>query len=95
MSIPRARPGRKVLELKEHDRVVTAFANSAAGPGWANSPLWVVIRDGMTGLYREECIQPEEQTDEMHALYPFSQLAHVKMMAAVVRSARRKGVSKP
>ncbi len=53
--------------------VVTAWAESAAGPGWANSPVYVVLRatDG-TGTLTTECIQPPEQTLEMHTLYAVS-----------------------
>lgn len=26
------------------EKIVTAFAEYAAGPGWANRPLWVIVR---------------------------------------------------
>jgi len=64
------------------DRIVTAYAESAAGPGWANQPIWVIVR-GRDGALREECIQPDEQTDWMYALYAVSAAAHGSMVKAV------------
>ena len=74
--------------LKRTEHVVTAWAASAAGPGWANSPVWVLIRDMADGSHRTECLQPDEQTDEIRLLYQFSALAHCQMTAAVERMRR-------
>jgi hypothetical protein len=51
--------------------VVTAFAEPASGPGWANCPIWVILRDRQGDLHMK-CIQPEEQSPEMVVLYSIS-----------------------
>ena len=66
----------------KNESIVTAYAEPAAGPGWANRPLWVIVRDGNQKL-REECIQPEDQTQEMCALYSISAATHAAMVTAV------------
>jgi hypothetical protein len=68
--------------IKKGEAIVTAFAEYAAGPGWSNRPLWVIVRDADKRL-REECIQPSEQTAEMHALFRVSNAAHLAMSGAV------------
>lgn len=72
---------RQRAELGENEYVVTAYAERASGPGWANQPIWVIIRDRTTSQMREWCIQPEDQTEEMMTLYPFSEIAHRNMRA--------------
>ena len=64
------------------DTIVTAYAEPANGPGWANTPLWVIVRDA-AGKLRQECIQPGEQTEDMLTLYAFSALLHGRMTRAV------------
>ena len=73
------------------ETVLTAYAEGASGPGWANQPIWVIVRDG-NGALRQECIQPERQTAEMLTLYRISQSAHLAMTAAVerIRGRRRR-----
>lgn len=65
-------------------RVVTAWAESANGPGWANQPIWYLVEDDL-GKRTVECLQPQEQTSEMRTLYAFSQVAHLAMTKAVRR----------
>ena len=67
--------------MSEREIVVTAFAESCSGPGWANSPVWVVLKDG-DGKLSLDAIQPENQTDTMHTLYMVSQAAHLAMTKA-------------
>jgi len=70
--------------------IVTAYAESVSGPGWANQPVWVVYR-GRDGQLREECLQPDEQPAEMVWLYTVSQAAHgamVKLARKVIREDR-------
>jgi len=71
----------KVMMGKK-ETIVTAFAEYSAGPGWANRPLWVIVRGADQNL-REECIQPEDQTADMRALFHVSNAAHVAMTGAV------------
>lgn len=68
------------MNIKEC-HVVTAYAERAAGPGWANSPIWVIVRDGDKRLH-QICIQPEERTAHLHYLYDVSAASHAAMKAA-------------
>jgi hypothetical protein len=77
------------VKLDEHEYIVTAYAKPASGPGWANKPLWVVIGNKETGKFREDCIQPMEQTAGMVELYDFSALAHERMTNLVERIASK------
>jgi hypothetical protein len=69
-----------------YPRVVTAYAEFARGPGFANSPLWVVMEDldpeSKTGkrMYLD-CIQPEDQSNIVHTMYVVSEHAHLVMRA--------------
>lgn len=76
-------------ELREGDRVVAAWAESCSGPGWANTPVWVLVRrrDGTTV---EECIQPKDQTEAMRTLHHIA--AHV---ARVLAGEASKVLSRP
>ncbi|MEE4383750.1 MAG: hypothetical protein V2J02_17250 [Pseudomonadales bacterium] len=71
--------------MARHDwpRVVTVYAQPASGPGWGNSPVWVVLRE-RDGTLRQECIQPEDQTAGMRHLYRIASEVHRQM----VREAR-------
>ena len=76
------RRSRPRLYDPKTEHIVTAWAEPAAGPGWANRPLWVLIRDG-DGKLRVECIQPADQTVDMHILYSVSAAVHAQMTRAV------------
>lgn len=71
------------MKLNKNEYVVTAYASRASGPGWANTPVWVVICDRSTGKFREECLQPNEQSEGMRILYGVSEQAHTAMMHEV------------
>ena len=62
--------------------VITAWAESASGPGWANQPVWYLTRDD-NGKLEVECLQPNDQTKEMQILYAMSDITHRSMTAAV------------
>ena len=81
--------GDMMFKLNDRESVVTAYAESASGPGWGNSPVWVIVRDG-SGLLRQECIQPDEQNDQIGWLYAVSQQAHLTMTAAVTKLVLKK-----
>lgn len=66
------------MSKKQKRFVVTAFAEPCAGPGWANSPVWVILSDEEGRLYRE-CIQPDDQSAVMRTLYSVSASTHVQM----------------
>jgi hypothetical protein len=74
--------------MSEYTTVVTAYARGASGPGWSNSPVWVVLRDP-DGTLREECIQPEDQTDAMRTLYRIAADVNHRMTSDAARILRR------
>lgn len=74
--------------MTKDDYIITAYAERASGPGWANSPVWIIVRDG-NGIIRQECLQPDEQSAEVLALYEVSAAAHRSMIAAVERCVKR------
>lgn len=77
--------------LAKHDRIVAVAAEPASGPGWSNTPLWIVIRSGLNGALRMECLQPEEQGDEILRLYRIAAAVHAKMAGAAERVMRKRG----
>ena len=77
------------IKLKDGEHIVTAFATRACGPGWANTPIWIIIR-GADGKLRQECLQPQQQTFEMQWLFPYSSRAHEDMVRAVGQLVGRK-----
>ena len=60
---------KDVLGLGEFDEILTGYALPANGPGWSNSPFWVIVRNRQTGLIKEECLQPEQQSPELRDWY--------------------------
>jgi hypothetical protein len=77
-----------LIPLAMHEFVVTAYAENARGPGWSNTPIWVIIENGATGEIRKECLQPEQQTEEMHRIYAFCELAHSRLLSEVTKATR-------
>lgn len=79
-------PGIRVSPPRPHidndEYIVTAYGENAAGPGWSNQPLWVILRNS-DGRLRQIAIQPEQQTPEMIALYAISNVVHRQISAAV------------
>jgi len=82
------------MNIRKDDTIVTAYAERASGPGWANCPLWVVVR-GRDGVVRVECLQPEEQTNDMVVLYNVSEAVHLAMTQAVKLRKAVKTAPKP
>ena len=70
------------MHLNQGDIIITAYAESCAGPGWANTPIWVIVRD-LEGKMRLDCLQPDEQTHDMRLLYRLSEAAHQAMLNAI------------
>jgi len=83
-----------MIKLTEHDSIITAFAEAAHGPGLANQPIWVVVRNRLDGSIRIECIQPSEASAEVLNLYKVSAASHEAMTSAVkAHLAKRKKVA--
>ena len=57
------------IKLHKDEKIIAVVPQFASGPGWANRPLWVYIEQHATNKLRTECIQPEDQTPEMLALF--------------------------
>jgi len=57
--------------LPKGSRVVTAWAERCSGPGWTNTPVWVLIQDSDGGL-RVESLQPMEQSASVRLLHGVS-----------------------
>lgn len=72
------------IKLKRNERVVAVVPEIINGAGFRNTPLWIYIVDNIAGTYREECLQPEEQTDRMRVLFPTLETAHATMKALVM-----------
>jgi len=66
------------------EEIVAAWAEFVSGPGWANSPVWVLVREP-AGALRIECLQPEAQTEEILTLFRVSDAASRAMLNAVRR----------
>ena len=52
------------LKLKQDETIIAVVPEYCNGPGWSNTPIWLVIRDS-SDIYRRVCLQPEEQTQLM------------------------------
>lgn len=75
------------LVLSDGESIDAVKAEPASGPGWANSPLWVYIRS-RDGSIRVECLQPDEQPDEVLLLYGIAASVHGLMLKAINRAYR-------
>jgi hypothetical protein len=73
------------VTLTKHDTVVAVAAEPASGPGWSNTPLWIIVKSSLDGKLRAECLQPEEQGDEIRLLYGIAAKVHASMIGAVER----------
>lgn len=69
-----------ILRLKEGDYIRAVMPESAAGPGWANTPLYVIVRDG-NGKLREECLQPREQPRDVMLLFGIVEKVQAAMLS--------------
>ena len=66
-------------------RILTAWCESAHGPGWANTPCWVIVED-RDGELTRECLQPQDQSPGLLAAYRLLEQAHELIMAEVEAS---------
>ena len=78
----------KTIKLAVGERIVAVIPEWCAGPGWSNAPTWVYIATN-DGRLRQECIQPEERTPELHTLFAAGN-AMCNALAAAVPSVRTK-----
>ena len=63
-------------------------------PAWLTDPLWVIYRETTTHPeLRQYCLQPEEQSPEVHLLYRSAAAVHEELLATLradVAEARRR-----
>lgn len=76
------------MKLAKDETIVTAWAERASGPGWANQPVYVLVRDS-NGKLRTDAIHPDEHSAEVHVLYDVNEAAHIAMTNAVRKIAKR------
>ena len=72
----------KTIRLHPGERVIAVVPERCSGPGWANSPTWVYVATN-DGQLRQECIQPEERTPQLHALYHAGATMCASLLASV------------
>ena len=70
------------FELSAGEHICSARPEFAYGAGWTNTPIWVIIREP-DGTYRKECLQPEEQTEEMRLLFEITAKAQDLMTGLI------------
>jgi len=73
----------KTIALGPFERVVSVVPEYVSGPGWTNAPVWVHVEDSQTRRLRTECIQPDERTPELHALFDVGASAVAALLRAV------------
>ena len=64
--------------FKNWKKILVAYAESAAGPGWANQTVCVIGLDKDLNLV-QEMLQPSEQSQEMMTLFACSAAANTSM----------------
>ena len=72
----------KTIKLHPGERVIAVVPERCGGPGWANAPTWVYVIAN-DGRCRLECIQPEERTPQLHALYRAGEAMCAALLASV------------
>lgn len=71
------------IKLTGNERIVAAVPETITGAGYRNFIIWVHIVDYSKQTWREECIQPDEQTPVMIALFNPLEQAHKSMLGAI------------
>lgn len=70
------------IKLEHGERIIAVVPEFCAGPGWSNAVVWVHIARN-DGTLRSECIQPEDRTPQMHALFAIGAEVAASLKAAV------------
>lgn len=82
------------MNRDEKDTIIAAWGENCAGIGWANQPIWVLIRN-YQGQLRIESIQPKDQNGEMHAYHRITACAVSGLIDAIERKLRLKQEASP
>lgn len=73
----------KKIKLAKTEKIIAIEPKYCAGPGWANSPLYVHILDYSNNKYRSIALQPKEQSEEIMLLFKVTATANEAMLYAV------------
>jgi hypothetical protein len=71
------------ITLAPGERIGAVVPERCAGPGWANSVVWVHIIGPHDGQCRQECLQPNEQTPEIRNIFDLGEIVHRMLISAV------------
>lgn len=74
--------------------IQTAWAQHCKGHGWVNDVIWVLVQRQGTNELRIECVQPEDQTEEMRVLAGISEVCSDSMAQTVIGLMSRRLVGK-
>lgn len=72
----------KSIKLGPYERIVAVVPERCSGPGWSNSPTWVYIANN-DGRFRSECIQPEERSLSLSALFDIGAVTQAALKGCV------------
>ena len=72
----------KTIKLIHGERIVAVVPEYRYGPGWSDAPVWVYIATNH-GRLRQERIQPNERTPQMHVLFRAGEAMCMALMEAV------------
>lgn len=75
--------------FRKDDVIVTAWAELCTGPGWANTPIWVIVSNN--NELRRECLQPNEQDHALRQLFGISCAVQAAMLKALEPTKRGPG----
>jgi len=71
----------KKIKIKKNERILAVVPEYVAGPGWANAVVWVYVASG--NEFRTECIQIEDRSPDMHALFRIGATVQAVLVSAV------------
>lgn len=69
-------------------KIISAWAEPAAGPGWANTPVWYIYRDH-DGILQQDCLQPDEQGSDVRKMYNISAAIHFQFLGLVEAAVKK------
>jgi len=72
----------RAIRLAADERIIAVVPEFCSGPGWANAVAWVYIVNS-SGAFRQDCIQPDERTEALHALFAVGEAVNRALVAAV------------
>lgn len=83
-----------MIKLEYGERIIAVVPEYCAGPGWSNTPMWVYIVNHQSKQFRQECIQPDEQTSEMKALFEVGEVTSRSLITLATRQLMKREKTK-